>query len=153
MNGDVPASLEACLHLLRAEARVVRRFEVEFAEAHGLSLADLQLLLELNRAPGGRLRRIDLAERVESTAAGVTRMLVPLERIGLVIREPNPSDPRAAWTAISPAGSERVAEALVTATEVADRVFRDREDVKDLSALGVELLRLTGGHGVDAEAD
>jgi DNA-binding MarR family transcriptional regulator len=153
MHGDVPASLEACLHLLRAQARVVHRFEVEFGEAHGLSLADLQLLVELDRAPGRRLRRIDLAERVESTAAGVTRMLVPLERIGLVVREPNPSDPRAAWTAISPAGSERVAEALVTATEVADRVFRDREDAKDLTALGVELLRMTGDRGVDAAAD
>jgi DNA-binding MarR family transcriptional regulator len=153
MPGAVPASLEACLHLLRAQARLVRRFEIEFGEAHGLSLADLQLLVELDRAPGGRLRRIDLAERVETTAAGVTRMLVPLERIGLVIREPNPSDPRAAWTAISPAGSERVAEALVTASEVADRVFRDREDVKDLSALGAELLRLTGERGMDGEAD
>jgi hypothetical protein len=89
MPGAVPASLEACLHLLRAQARLVRRFEIEFGEAHGLSLADLQLLVELDRAPGGRLRRIDLAERVEGTAAGVTRMLVPLERIGLVIREPN----------------------------------------------------------------
>jgi DNA-binding MarR family transcriptional regulator len=150
MHGTVPASLEACLHLLRAQARLVRRFEVEFGDAHGLGLADPPLLVELDRAPDGRLRRIDLAERMASTAAGVTRMLVPLERIGLVTREPNPSDPRAAWTALTPAGQERVAEALVTAADVADRVFGDREHAKELAGLGAELLRVADDHGVDA---
>jgi DNA-binding MarR family transcriptional regulator len=150
MHGPVPASLEACLHLLRAQARLVRRFDVEFADAHGLGLADIQLLVELDRAPDGRLRRSELAERMALTAAEVTRMLGPLERIGLVAREPNPPDPRAAWTALTPAGRERVAEALVTATEFAEGVFGDREHAKELASLGAGLLRLADGHGAGA---
>jgi DNA-binding MarR family transcriptional regulator len=152
MHSPVPASLEACFQLLRAQALLVRRFEVEFGDAHGLGLPDLQLLVELDRAPDGRLRRSELAERMALTAAGVTRMLGPLERIGLVAREPNPPDPRAAWTALTPAGRERVAEALVTATEFAEGVFDDPEHARELAGLGAELLRLADGRGVDATA-
>ncbi len=37
-------------------------------------------LYYLERAPGGRLRRVDLAERLGLTASGVTRSLLPLEK-------------------------------------------------------------------------
>lgn len=147
MHGPVPAPLEACLHLLHAQARLVRRFDLGFGDAHGLSLGDLWLLVELDRAPDGRLRRSDLAGRMALSAAGVTRMLVPLERIGLVAREPNPADPRAAWTALTPAGRGRVAEALVTAADLAERVFADRDHGGELAGLGAELLRLAGDRG------
>ena len=56
------------------------------------------------RAPGGRLRRVDLAERQGLTASGVTRSLLPLEKTGLVGRQPDPRDARVGYAVITAAG-------------------------------------------------
>src|SRR4030095_10047023 len=93
MHSPVPASLEACFQLLRAQALLVRRFEVEFGDAHGLGLPDVQLLVELDRAPDGRLRRSELAERMALTAAGASPMLGPAGRLRRVARGPHPAGP------------------------------------------------------------
>ncbi|GGM73547.1 hypothetical protein GCM10012275_50300 [Longimycelium tulufanense] len=45
------------------------------------------------------------------TPSGVTRALVPLERVGLVSREPDPRDARVEPTVFTPAGERRLAEA------------------------------------------
>ncbi|UUZ55216.1 MarR family transcriptional regulator [Massilia sp. H-1] len=52
--------------------------------------------------PGGRIRRVDLAERVSLTASGVTRTLLPLEKIGLVTRQSDPRDARVGFAVITP---------------------------------------------------
>jgi hypothetical protein len=73
----------------------------------------------------------------------VTRLLGPLERIGLVTREASPRDVRLAATTLTPAGRERVREALITAGHVAERLFAEREDAGELLGLGGELQRLS----------
>jgi DNA-binding MarR family transcriptional regulator len=143
MTATASDQLEACLRLLRMQARLVRRFDTALGDLHGLGLVDFQLLLELYRAPDGRLRRVELAERMSSSALAVTRLLGPLERIGLVSREANPRDVRLAYAALTPAGRERVREALVTAEHVAERLFAEREDAGELLGLGGELQRLS----------
>jgi len=143
MTATASAQLEACLRLLRMQARLVRRFDTALGDVHGLGLVDFQLLFELYRAPDGRLRRVDLAERTSSSTLAVTRMLGPLERIGLVTREANPRDVRLAYAALTPTGRERVREALITAGHVAERLFAEREDGGELLGLGGELQRLS----------
>lgn len=81
---DSPTS-EFCLRMARAWAALSRRLDSSLGSLHGISFADYQLLLSLQRAPGGRLRRVDLAETLGLTASGVTRSLLPLEKIGLVV--------------------------------------------------------------------
>lgn len=107
-----------CLRLARANAVLLRRFDNALGSQHGISFSDFQLLNHLARAPGGRLRRVDLAERVCLTASGVTRTLLPLEKIGLVAREPDPRDARVGYAVITAAGHEMV----VNATAVVDLV-------------------------------
>src|SRR6476661_7172096 len=92
MDRTLTSTTDFCLRLARATAVLVRRFDNSLGSQHGISFSDFQLLNHLSRAPGGRLRRVDLAERVGLTASGVTRTLLPLEKIGLVTREPDPRD-------------------------------------------------------------
>lgn len=112
---------EFCLRLGRAWATLSRRLDSALGSHHGISFADYQLLLQLHRAPGGRLRRVDLAERLGLTASGVTRSLLPLEKIGLVTRQSDPRDARVGYASITETGSELVTNATV----VVDNVSRN----------------------------
>lgn len=120
---DTPLSTptDFCLRLARAYAVLVRRFDSALGNHHGISFSDYQLLNHIARAPGGRIRRVDLAERVSLTASGVTRTLLPLEKIGLVTRQSDPRDARVGFAVITPAGSELV----LNATDVVDLISRE----------------------------
>lgn len=132
-----------CLRLARAHAVLIRRFDNALGSHHGISFGDFQVLNHLSRAPGGRLRRVDLAERLGLTASGVTRTLLPLEKIGLVTRETDPRDARVGFAAVTPTGEEL----LVNATDVVDLVSRDAlrgAEPGQLAALSVLLGQVAG---------
>jgi DNA-binding MarR family transcriptional regulator len=141
-------ALDAALRLVRAQAALVRRFDSRLSGLHGVSLADFTLLLRLSQAPGGRMRRVDLAEALGLTASGVTRGLVPLERIGLVTRAADARDARVAYASLTGTGRRRLKEMLATAEETAMEFFAvpalNAEDITQLSSL---LTRL-GGTGL-----
>lgn len=124
MDDLLSSSADFCLRLARAHAVLVRRFDNALGSHHGISFGDFQLLNHLARAPGGRLRRVDLAERVGLTASGVTRTLLPLEKIGLVARQPDPRDARVGFAAITPAGHEMVDNASTVVELVAREALR-----------------------------
>src|SRR5215472_17172748 len=102
-------SLDFCLRLAKAHAELVRRFDGQLGTLHGLSLGDFILLLNLSRAPGGKLRRVDLAEKLGLSASAVTRSLIPLERIGLVKRQRDMRDARIGYAVLTKTG-QRVLE-------------------------------------------
>ncbi|MEU6605714.1 MarR family transcriptional regulator [Streptomyces shenzhenensis] len=141
-------ALDASLRLVRAQVALVKRFDASLGGLHGVSLADFTMLLRLGQAPGGRMRRVDLAEALGLTASGVTRGLAPLERIGLVTRETDARDGRVAYAALTATGRERLTDMLATAEQIADEIFAAppwaKEDIGRLSAL----LTLLGGTGL-----
>ena len=114
-------STDLCLRIARANAVLLRRFDSALGSHHGISYSDYQLLNHLTRAPGGKLRRVDLAERLGLSASGVTRSLLPLEKIGLVTREADPRDARVGFATLTAAGAELAANA----TDVVDVISRD----------------------------
>ncbi|QAU33720.1 MarR family transcriptional regulator [Janthinobacterium sp. 17J80-10] len=111
-------SLEFCLRLARAHAVLMRRLDNALSNLHGLSFSDFMVLFHLQRAPGSRLRRIDLAERLGLTASGVTRTLLPLEKLGLVARQPDPRDARVGYASITEAGQRLLADAMVAVESI-----------------------------------
>ena len=113
-----------CLRLARAHALLIRRFDSGLGNHHGISFGDYQVLNHLARAPGGRLRRVDLAERLGLTASGVTRTLLPLEKIGLVTRETDPRDARVGFAAVTPTGEELLLNATVTVDQVSAELLK-----------------------------
>ncbi|MFJ2843783.1 MarR family winged helix-turn-helix transcriptional regulator [Streptomyces griseofuscus] len=140
-------ALDATLRLVRAQAALVRRFDARLGGLHGVSLADFTLLLRLGQAPGGRMRRVDLAEALGLTASGVTRALAPLERIGLVTREPDARDARVAYASLTGTGRARLKEMLATAEETAEDLFAAPAWGEEEVPLLASLLTRLGGTG------
>ena len=123
-NDRGAAALDFCLRLARVHATVVRRLDAVLGGHHGLSFGDFMLLHHLSKAPGGRLRRVDLAERQGLTASGVTRTLLPMEKTGLVARMADERDARVGFAAITPAGHNLLDNALLTARETCAELLR-----------------------------
>jgi DNA-binding MarR family transcriptional regulator len=121
---DPSPSLDFCLRLTRAYATLTRRLDNALSSVHGLSFGDFMILYHLGRAPGKRLRRIDLAERLGLTASGVTRSLLPLEKVGLVGRQPDPRDARVGYALLTDAGQQLLAHALVSVEPVSQEATR-----------------------------
>jgi DNA-binding MarR family transcriptional regulator len=132
-----------CLRMARAHAAMIRRFDSSLGSVHGISFGDFQLLDHLNRAVGGRLRRVDLAERLGLTASGVTRALLPLEKIGLVARETDPRDARVGYAAITPVGKELVVNATATTNLISGDLLQGVA-ATDLDAMSALLGQLAG---------
>lgn len=118
------AALDFCLRLARVQATVVRRLDAVLGGHHGLSFGDFMLLHHLSKAPGGRLRRVDLADRQGLTASGVTRTLLPMEKTGLVARMADERDARVGFAAITPAGHNLLDNALLTARDTCAELLR-----------------------------
>ena len=112
-------SLEFCLRLTRAYATLTRRLDNALSSLHGLSFSDFMILYYLGRASECRLRRIDLAERLGVTASGVTRSLLPLEKLGLVSRQADPRDARVAYASLTESGQQLLNYALASIAPIA----------------------------------
>ena len=92
------------LRLIRAQSYLQGRFAAELGGVHGLSLNELMLLMHLDQSAGGRLRRVDLADRLDLSQSSVTRMVAPLEKIGLVTRGEDTRDARVGYVVLTRAG-------------------------------------------------
>ena len=132
--------LEEFLGIRRAVALWESRTDAHLGAVHGLGLSDFAALHSLAAAPGGRLRRVDLARRLALTPSGVTRLLGPLERRGIVAREQSGNDARATYAVLTRSGKTLVKDATATATAIAVSILgslseRDRAAFGKLAAL------------------
>ena len=118
-GSDADTGLEFCIRFSRAYATLTRRLDNALSSLHGLSFADFMILYYLERAPGGKLRRVDLAERLGLTASGVTRSLLPLEKMGLVSRQPDPRDARVGYATLTGSGHQLLSYAITSVRSVA----------------------------------
>lgn len=125
MDQQAIDSLEFAMRLTRAQATIVRRLDAVLGSHHGISFGDFMLLHSLSKALGGRLRRVDLAERQGLTASGVTRTLLPLEKIGLVARQQDPRDARVGYAVITAAGHELLENAMTVAQQTSLELLRN----------------------------
>jgi DNA-binding MarR family transcriptional regulator len=136
-------SLTAVLRILRAQAFVEARINPGLGSIHGLALRELMFLMQLDQAPANRLRRVDLADCLNVSQSTVTRLALPLEKLGFVKREADPRDARVGYVVLTKAGRQRVAEARATLVRQADNIFRDRWSDKEIDTLASLLGRLT----------
>ncbi len=130
------------MNMAKVQSVVARKFDS--LSVHGLGFSDLVILYLLTDAPEHRMRRIDLAEKIGLTASGVTRLLSPLEKIGLVTREANERDARVSYVVITPTGERVFEEARVTAEYAAKEILSFKKN-KSLRAVS-ELLHELGGN-------
>jgi DNA-binding MarR family transcriptional regulator len=108
------------MNLFKVQAMMARKFDR--LTIHGIGFNDFLILYLLQQAGGERMRPTDLAERTGLTASGVTRMLLPMEKIGLVARQANERDGRVSFVVITETGKRIYEEALDTANGIAKEI-------------------------------
>ncbi len=114
MKQELSLNLDAVLKITKLSAKIYKKMDSHLC-AHGISYTDFMILYYLNQAPAQKMRRIDLADMMGMTASGVTRMLAPMEKIGLVDREANERDARVSYVVLAKAGSNILKDAMNTA--------------------------------------
>lgn len=135
----IDPTLKFFLNLTMVQAVMSRRFDAKLC-LHSISLNDFMILLHLNNAPAQRLRRIDLAEKVGLTASGVTRLLAPLEKIGMIKSEAAERDARVRFVKLAKGGARILKDATATAEETANYIFHgDARKLEDATKLLIEL--------------
>lgn len=81
---------------------------------HGIGLSEYMVLDSLFDSPNKTMTRIDLAQSIGRTASGVTKMLLPMEKIGLIQKEAGARDARVSLVKISKAGERLFKDATTT---------------------------------------
>jgi DNA-binding MarR family transcriptional regulator len=129
------------MNLAKVQSLLSRRFDR--LSLHGIGFNDFTILYLLSRGTGERMRRIDLAEKIGLTASGVTRILLPMEKIGLIKREANDRDARVSYVVLTKTGKQLFEEAKETANYLAREIIAI-EKAKNTSAFSDILAELGG---------
>lgn len=116
-------NLKLFLAMARVQALMARRFDSRLGG--GLGFSDFVILYYLSQAEGEKLRRIDLAEKVGLTASGITRLLAPMEKIGLIHRESDARDARVSFVLLAPGGKLLLSERIENAERLSSEVIPD----------------------------
>src|SRR6478672_425970 len=128
------SGLEAWGSFLRAHATLMRRLEVDLAQATGLALADFDVLAQLAQA-GGELRMAELADRALISRSGMTRRVARLVDERLVQRADAGSDRRGVVVALTDAGVTRLAETAPVHLRAVSEMFVAKLDEQELAFL------------------
>jgi len=104
MAGEEDPDVAAWRALLVAHSRLVPAMEKDLRTAGQVSLSWYDVLLELNAAPGRRLRMSELGERAVLSRTRVSRVVDELAAAGLAERQADVADGRSSFAVLTPAG-------------------------------------------------
>ena len=121
--------LQFFLKLARVQAQVTRHLD---RQSGMFGWTGFQVLYYLNSAAEQRMRRIDLAEKLALTASGVTRLLLPMEKLGLVEREACEGDARVSYVKLTAAGKRQLTECTEDVEYAAAELLSPDRDGRDL---------------------
>jgi DNA-binding MarR family transcriptional regulator len=135
---DLNERLELFFNLARTQAVLSRRFD---AGLGGLSFNEFMILSHLGQAPKNTISRIELSEKLGLTASGITRLLLPMEKIGLVGKEKHAQDARMSLVTLAPGGKRKWAEALEMAESLTEKFLASfpTQDMEKMSAAAIKL--------------
>ena len=133
-------SVEFLFTVAKLQAELTRRLDSRLG---GIGFNELVILYRLSQADGQKMRRIDLADKVGLTASGVTRLLLPMEKIGLVKKEASGRDARVSYVKIAGGGKTKLREGLERAEIFCEEFIPagKTKKIKELSMLLADLGR------------
>ena len=145
MKDQALPSTDAFGNLLGAHASLTRELSAALVASHGLTINDYGCLLLLSRSGEEGMRRIDLANELQLSPSGITRLLDRLEDQGLVGKGECKEDARVSYAILTDAGESKIKEAWpqhVEAVEQRVGAVLSQEEIKTLAEL---LGRLSDG--------
>jgi len=116
---------------------VSKNLDGSLGAIHGIGLTEYMVLHHLHTHPSHVLRRIDLAEALSRTASGITKVLLPMEKTGLVTKQSSERDARVSLVKITDSGSEIYQNATVTLENKSQLLLRNVTDSEASSLLTV----------------
>lgn len=132
-------TLSFFISLSRIETVLSRRLD---ARLGGLGWSDFLILYALSTAEGKRMRRVDLADMIGLTASGITRLLLPMEKIGLVRREAHDGDARVSYVALASGGETKLSEAITRAEEFCSDIIHTAES-SDIEGVNIMVEKMS----------
>jgi DNA-binding MarR family transcriptional regulator len=139
------ATVKAWTRLIRARETVLGAIDRDLKAADCPPLAWYDVLLELVRAPQGRLRPFEIEKETLLAQYNLSRLLDRLQREGLVTREPCDDDGRGQWAVITEKGRATQARTWKVYARSIQKHVGEKLDDKAAETLAGLLGRLTTG--------
>jgi DNA-binding MarR family transcriptional regulator len=140
-NRRAAAAWEA---LLRAHAALVPMIAAQVEKESGLPLSWYDVLLELSRAPGSRLRMQDLGECVVLSRSRVSRIVDEMVAEGLVTKSVDANDRRAILATLTAKGRRAQRRTAPLYLDAINRHFGQHLRGSELQGIVEGLGRLVG---------
>lgn len=100
-----------------------KRLNNSLGYVHGIGFSEYMVLNSLFDSPNKTMTRIDLAQSIGRTASGVTKMLLPMEKIGLIQKEVGARDARVSLVKLSKAGERLFSDATTTLNQSSKKIL------------------------------
>lgn len=130
--------------LLRCHAALVPVLSRQVQREVGLPLSWYDVLLELRAADARRLRLQELGERVVLSRSRVSRVVDEMTDAGLVRREPDPQDGRAAFATLTEDGEATFRRAAPVYMAAIDRHFTSQLSATERRSIAKGLNKVIG---------
>lgn len=127
-------AIELWATLLRVANMIHARVSEDLASRE-ITPEELELLLRLSRAPGNRLRMIEVSRSLLLSKSGVTRLVDRLEQRGLVERAACVEDRRVVHTTLTESGRRAFSEADPLLTEAVAAHFGCHLGAREIAAI------------------
>ena len=119
----LPQEMSFIMNLWSVNSIVSKRIDGGLGAVHGIGFTEYMILFHLNNGHNRAMRRIDLANSIGLTASGITRLVSPMEKIGLVQKERNERDARVSLVKITSAGETILNDATTSMKESSKRIL------------------------------
>jgi DNA-binding MarR family transcriptional regulator len=127
---------------LAVHRRIVEQLADEMLAEHQLPLEWFDVLVHLADQPGLRARQKDLRNRMLLSESGVSRLLVRMEKAGVITRSTAGDDRRGIEIAVTESGQAALLAAIDSHLQLVASLFTDRLTATDRAALGRVLPKL-----------
>ena len=121
---------------IAATTLLQERLSRELQAAHGLTMADYEILVRLSESPGRSLRMSLLADHTLASRSRLSHQVDRLEKAGLVVREACESDRRGANAVLTEHGWEVLVAAAPTHVGGVREHLVDQLTPEQFAALG-----------------
>ena len=143
MTSKASPAVDAFSGLAGAYAALSRELNATLVADHGLTLNDYGCLLLLRRSGEDGMRRIDIANELQLSPSGITRLLDRLMDQGLVGRGACKEDARESYAVLTDEGLEKLRKAAPGHVEDIERRFGAVLDAEEMKMLAEFLGRLS----------
>lgn len=136
---------------LAVHRQIVEQLADEMLTEHQLPLEWFDVLVHLVDLPGMRARQKVLRDRMLLSESGVSRLLVRMEKAGVITRSTACDDRRGMEIAVTDAGQAALLAAIDSHLRLVASLFTDRLTATDRAALSRVLPKLLARPGPECE--